>query len=128
MKVNITYVKLIETILTNDAESRDDWMLCVKKIHSWQMMLNGVTKEQYFDKLFEQDADEKYSYFMNVDTIKRIWAKVQEEKPSLRGLKWVERQIQGGNYNVNVYNEMQLSLFSEEQLNKLTNFDFKAEL
>jgi hypothetical protein len=92
------------------------------------MMLNGVTKEQYFDKLFEQDADEKYSYFMNVDTIKRIWAKVQEEKPSLRGLKWVERQIQGGNYNVNVYNEMQLSLFSEEQLNKLTNFDFKEEL
>ncbi len=124
MNINVTYVRLIENILENDLDSRDDWMLCIKRIHHWQMMANGISKEQYFEKLFEKDSNDKYSFFMNVDTIKRVWAKVQEDNPKLRGLLWVERQIQGGQFNVNTYSENQLSLFSKEQLDEFAKIDF----
>ena len=114
-------IRLIERLLANDFESRDDWMLCIKKIHHWQMVSNGISKQEYFEKLFEKDNNDKYSLFMNVDTIKRVWAKVQEDNPNLRGLNWTERQIQGGQYT-NTYNENQLSLFSKEQLDEFDNF------
>ena len=121
MDINVTYIRLIKNILENDLDSRDDWMLCIKTIHNWQMIKNNILKEQYFEKLFEKNSG-KY-FFMNVDTIKRVWAKVQEDNINLRGLLWAERQIQGGQYNI-ISMTNQLSLFTKEQLDEFAKIDF----
>lgn len=124
MNINASLIRLIYNVLSNDVESRDDWMLCIKKIHSFEMMHNGVLTSEYFEKLFEKDEDGEYSYFSNVHTIKRLWQKVQEDFPHLRGDTWEERQRQGGQYNVNTYYEdSQLQLFTIEELDILAKMD-----
>jgi hypothetical protein len=125
MKLDISLIQLIYNILSNDAETRDDWMLCIKEIHSIEMKLHGISKKDYFDKLYEKDDEGEYSYFSNVHTIKRLWQKVQEDFPNLRGLTWETRQKQGGQYVVDSLNDdTQLSFFSKEQLDEFAKIDF----
>ena len=124
MNINVSLIQLIYNILDNHADTRDDWMLCIKKIHSIEMTIHGISKSDYFDKLFEMDGEGEYPYFSNVHTIKRLWQKVQEDFPNLRGLTWETRQKQGGQYVVDSLNDdMQLSFFSKEQLDEIAKFD-----
>jgi len=124
MKLDISLIQLIYNILSNDFETRDDWMLCIKEIHSIEMKLHGISKNDYFDKLYKKDDEGEYSYFSNVHTIKRLWQKVQEDFPNLRGLTWETRQKQGGQYVVDSLNDdTQLSFFSKEQLDEIAKFD-----
>ena len=125
MKLDISLIQLIYNILSNDSETRDDWMLCIKEIHSIEMKLHGISKNDYFDKLFEKNEESEYPYFSNVHTIKRLWQKVQEDFPNLRGLTWETRQRQGGQYVVDSLNDdTQLSFFSKEQLDEFAKIDF----
>jgi hypothetical protein len=125
MRINASLIQLIYNILSNDSETRDDWMLCIKEIHSIEMTFKGISKNDYFVKLFELNEEGEYSNFSNVHTIKRLWQKVQEDFPHLRGDTWEERQKQGGQYSVNTYYEdNQLSLFSKEQLDEFAKIDF----
>jgi hypothetical protein len=124
MKLDISLIQLIYNILSNDSETRDDWMLCIKEIHSIEMKLHGISKNDYFDKLYEKDDEGEYPYFSNVHTIKRLWQKVQEDFTNLRGLTWETRQKQGGQYVVDSLNDdTQLSFFSKEQLDEIAKFD-----
>lgn len=123
MNINASLIQLIYNILSNDVETRDDWMLCIKEIHSIEMTFKGISKNDYFTKLFEKNDDGEYSNFSNVHTIKRLWQKVQEDFPNLRGSTWEERQRQGGQYVVNTIDEQQLSFFSKEQLDEIAKFD-----
>ena len=117
MNINVSLIQLIYNILSNDVETRDDWMLCIKEIHSIEMTIHGISKNDYFDKLFEKNEESEYPYFSNVHTIKRLWQKVQEDFPNLRGLTWETRQKQGGQYVVDSLNDdNQLSFFTKEQL------------
>lgn len=117
MNIDISLIRLIYYTLTRNIESRDDWMLCIKEVHSLEMLSKKMSKEDYFDKLFDKNEFGEYTYFSNVHTIKRLWQKVQEDFPHLRGSTWEERQRQGGQYNVDLYyEESQLSLFSREEL------------
>jgi hypothetical protein len=81
--------KLVKhTLLTNE-DARDDWMLTIKTVHDKEMQIWCLSKEDYYDAFFSDK-------FSNVDTIKRLWAMVQEKFPELRGQKWEERQRQAG--------------------------------
>ena len=125
MNINVSLIQLIYNILDNHADTRDDWMLCIKKIHSIEMTIHGISKSDYFDKLFEMDGEGEYPYFSNVHTIKRLWQKVQEDYVHLRGQTWEQRQKQGGQYNVDsYYDETQLTLFSQEQLDEFAKIYF----
>jgi hypothetical protein len=124
MKLNFSLISIIYHTLTNKVETRDDWMLCIKEIHSLEMLSKKISSEDYFEKLFEMDEDGEYVNFSNVHTIKRLWQKVQEDFPNLRGNTWAERQKQGGQYNVNsFYDDKQLTLFSQEQLDEFSKID-----
>jgi hypothetical protein len=125
MNINVSIIQLIYNILSNDAETRDDWMLCLKEIHSIEMKIHGISKEEYFMKLYVKNDKGEYDYFTNFQTIIRLWRKVQEDYPHLRGENWEERQKQGGQYNVNSYYEdSQLSFFTQEQLDEFAKIDF----
>lgn len=124
MNINASLIQLIYNILSNDVETRDDWMLCIKEIHSIEMTFKGISKNDYFAKLFEKNDEGEYSNFSNVHTIKRLWQKVQEDFPNLRGVTWEERQRQGGQYVPNTIDEQQLSFFTKEQLDEFAKIDF----
>jgi len=124
MNIKLPLIQLIYNILSNNVETRDDWMLCIKEIHSIEMTIHGISKEDYFEMLFKKNNDGEYSNFSNVHTIKRLWQKVQEDFVHLRGDTWEERQKQGGQYVVdNYYHENQLFLFSTEELNDLAKLN-----
>ena len=125
MNINATLIQLIYNLLSNDVETRDDWMLCIKEIHTIEMTFKGISKNDYFVKFYEKNEDGEYSNFSNVHTIKRLWQKVQEDFPNLRGLNWEGRQKQGGQYVVsNDYYDNQLNIFSKEQLDEFAKIDF----
>jgi hypothetical protein len=99
--------KLTITILKNNPEARDEMYLVVKSIHDFEMSVMGYSKENYYDAFF----DNKLS---SVKTIDRIWRKVQEEKPELRGKFWELRQVQSGQISLEmVASKYQLKLFDE---------------
>ncbi len=81
--------RMIYSILVNNKDSRDDWMLVVKQIHDIEMATWGIGKEDYYDALFSLKL-------ANPQTVSRIWRKIQEHCPELRGNFWEERQAQGG--------------------------------
>jgi hypothetical protein len=125
MNINVSLIQLIYNILSNDAETRDDWMLCIKEIHSIEMKIHGITKDDYFEKLYEKNDEGEYPYFSNVHTIKRLWQKVQEDFPNLRGLTWETRQKQGGQYVVDsLLEDNQLNIWTKEQLDDFAKIDF----
>jgi hypothetical protein len=125
MNINVSLIQLIYNILSNDTETRDDWMLCIKEIHSIEMKIHGITKDDYFEKLYEKNDEGEYPYFSNVHTIKRLWQKVQEDFPNLRGLTWETRQKQGGQYVVDsLLEDNQLNIWTKEQLDDFAKIDF----
>ena len=108
---NKTLTKSVFKILCNNPELRDDWLGKVRAIHDEEMILNNISEKEYYQTVF---FTEKLS---NTDTIKRIWALIQEKKEELRGLKWEERQRQGGIVSKDIifFDIQQLKLFSDEQ-------------
>lgn len=112
-KVNLN--KLIFNLLKTKPELRDNWLKLIAEIHTIEMNKLEIPKEQYFDRMYQDNC------FSNVDTIKRVWAKIQEDVPDLRGLEWKLRQIQGGQYAQSIveFDSNQLTLYSEEEWNNL---------
>ena len=63
------------------------------------------TKEDYYECVF----DAKLS---SLKTIDRIWRKVQEAHPKLRGKEWTLRQVQAGLISIEtIIAKTQLKLF-----------------
>jgi hypothetical protein len=77
--------RMIYYVLVNDKETRDDWMLVVKKVHDIEMINYKIDKVDYYDSLFSYKLT-------NPQTISRIWRKIQEHNPDLRGEFWLDRQ------------------------------------
>jgi hypothetical protein len=73
------------SVLRDIPEARDNWMLVVKLIHDTEMTIKKIEKREYYSNFFNNK-------FSNIDTIKRVWALIQEKNPKLRGEKWEERQ------------------------------------
>ena len=96
--------RLIFSVLRDLPETRDDWMLLVKIIHDTEMSVRKIPKENYYDHFFNSE-------FSNVDSIKRVWALIQERNPKLRGEKWEERQRSGKEVADEIVSHYQLDLF-----------------
>ena len=98
--------RMIYSILVNNKESRDDWMLVVKQIHDTEMAILGILKQDYYDALFSMKL-------ANPQTVSRIWRKIQEHHPDLRGEFWEDRQAQGGMVAAQIVTDrfLQSSLF-----------------
>jgi hypothetical protein len=112
MKIEVPLIRLIYNILTQDKSTRDNWMRTIKIVHQTEMTIKGISTHQYFDAFFNEELS-------NVHTIKRLWQKVQEEFPKLRGDTWIERQKQGGRYVVDEIDLNQMTLFNDKELNEL---------
>jgi hypothetical protein len=85
------YIKRITSdLLEKNLDSRDDMMLTVQYVHDYEMAMFSISKEQYYSALFS-------GRLSSIKTIDRIWRKVQEDRPDLRGNEWLERQVQAGN-------------------------------
>ena len=77
--------RLIFSILQNNVESRDNWLLTVKEVHDREMALCGFSKDNYYDYVFNYQLT-------NPQTICRIWRMIQEKNVDLRGSEWADRQ------------------------------------
>ena len=96
--------RLTIDLLTKNAESRDDMMLCVRYIHDFEMALFNVNKSNYYDALFGGKLS-------SIKTLDRVWRRVQLEHKSLRGVEWLERQVQAGLVSASAIKGNELTLF-----------------
>jgi hypothetical protein len=122
MKIqNPSIYGVIYTLLSNDESLRDDWMSVIKNIHTIEMITKGLKKEKYFDLLFDSSSNN----FSNIHSIRRVWQKVQEDNPHLRGVEWEERQVKGGKFNDKKMEEIsnQLFIFSDEIMQDIAKID-----
>jgi len=103
---NKSYIsRMTFAILKKDINARDNMLLVVKHIHEFEMRVFNIKKKDYFDAIFS----EKLSSFKTID---RIWRKIQELNPTLRGTEWEQRQAQAGLIAMEVVNQKyQLKLF-----------------
>jgi len=95
--------RFVFSVLRDIPETRDDWMLLIKLVHDTEMSVRRIEKEQYYLYFFNNQ-------FSNVDSIKRVWALIQERNPKLRGEKWKERQKMAKEISDGIVNN-QLNLF-----------------
>jgi hypothetical protein len=104
MENHITRVTI--DLLTKNAEARDNMMLTVQYVHDFEMAVLKIEKKEYYDALFSEKVS-------SIKTIDRIWRKVQEQNPKLRGVDWDKRQIQAGLMSAELINDSsgQLSFF-----------------
>ncbi len=88
--------RLTIDLLTKNVEARDNMMLTVRYIHDFEMGLFKIKKADYYKASFESNK------LSSIKTLDRIWRKVQEENPELRGKEWAERQVQAGRMSADV--------------------------
>lgn len=81
--------RMVYYILRSDAEARDNWLIVVKKVHDTEMITMRIEITEYYHALFSERLT-------NPQTISRIWRKIQEHNPELRGKEWEQRQKQSG--------------------------------
>ncbi len=96
--------KLVVSILEKNEIARDDVMIVIKTIHDFEMAVLKKNKEDYYDMVF-------YGTLSKVETISRVWRKVQEDKPELRGKEWELRQMRAGQISLDLALNNQLKLF-----------------
>jgi hypothetical protein len=93
--------RFVFSVLRDIPETRDDWMLLIKLVHDTEMSVKKIKREDYYDHFFNNE-------FSNVDSIKRVWALIQERNPKLRGLKWRERQKMSRQISDTINNQLNL--------------------
>lgn len=101
--------KLVVRLLTENYELRDDWLGTIRMIHDQEMQLHKICEQDYYHSVFFTNK------LSNTDTIKRLWAMVQENRADLRGQNWEERQRQGGMIAKEMifFDPKQLKMFDE---------------
>lgn len=104
--LNNYVTKSLAKLLAENLEARDNMLICVKHIHDLEMGILGISQHEYYSAFF----GEKLS---SVKTIDRVWRKIQEDIPELRGLEWEARQAQSGRIEITdlSYLKNQLNLF-----------------
>jgi hypothetical protein len=107
---NKNLTKRVLFYLINNAELRDDWIGTIKSIHDEELLKLGIPIESYYEAFFTAGK------LSNIDTIKRIWALLQEKNKGLRGVTWEERQKQGGMIAREMFfiDPKQLKMFPDE--------------
>jgi len=95
-------------LLAENVDARDEMMLTVKHIHDLEMAVLSIPREDYYNAFFGERLS-------SVKTIDRIWRKIQEDIPELRGSEWEARQAQSGRIEIAdlSYLKNQLNLFEK---------------
>jgi len=95
-------------LLAENVDARDNMMLAVKYIHDLEMSVMDIPEKDYYKAVFNGKLS-------SVKTIDRIWRKLQEDIPELRGSEWEARQAQSGRIEITdlSYLKNQLNLFSK---------------
>lgn len=88
MATNILNQRIIK-FMSDFPKTRDDMFYLVKLVHDQQMKDMKIPKTKYYDYFH---GERLYS----IKTIDRMWRRVQEKHPELRGKMWKYRQIQAG--------------------------------
>jgi hypothetical protein len=101
--LNKYVTKLVLSILRNNEQSRDDIMIVIKTIHDFELSVLKKNTADYYDAFFSGSLS-------SVSTISRVWRKIQENMPDLRGKEWELRQIKAGEIKIEMI-ENQLKLF-----------------
>jgi hypothetical protein len=98
----------ILSVLKNDKLCRDSYMKTIQVLHDEEL------------KFMRKDESEYYKLFFNnklssINTIKRIWSKIQEVHVDLRGDNYNERKKQSMQFRtiINKYGKDQLHLFDD---------------
>lgn len=106
---NKNLTKLIFNLLLDKEDLRDDWLATIKAIHDKEMEIYNISHQDYYYFVFFTNK------LSNTDTIKRVWAMVQEKRANLRGKNWEERQRQGGMIAKEMifFDPKQLKIFDE---------------
>ena len=101
--------KSVVRLLIDNSELRDDWLGTIRMIHDKEMELHNIPQQDYYYSVFFTNK------LSNTDTIKRLWAMVQENRADLRGENWEERQRQGGMIAKEMifFDPKQLKMFDE---------------
>jgi len=104
--LNNYVTKSLFVFLKENEEARDNMLDCVKHIHDLEMAVLSIPREDYYDAFFN-------GRLSSVKTIDRIWRKIQEDVPELRGSEWEARQVQSGRIEIEdlSYLKNQLNLF-----------------
>jgi len=102
--LNRYVTKLVVSILEKNEIARDDLMIVIQSIHDFEMAVLKKNKEDYYDMFF-------HGTLSKPTTIDRVWRKVQEEKPELRGKEWELRQMRAGQISLDLALKNQLKLF-----------------
>jgi hypothetical protein len=104
--LNNYVTKSLAKLLAENVEARDDMMQCVKHIHDLEMGVLGISQNEYYAVFFGGKLS-------SVKTIDRVWRKIQEDIPELRGSEWEARQAQSGRIEITdlSYLRNQLNLF-----------------
>ena len=104
--LNNYVTKSLFVFLKENEEARDNMLDCVKHIHDLEMTILSIPREDYYNAFFGERLS-------SVKTIDRIWRKIQEDVPELRGSEWEARQAQSGRIDIEdiSYLKNQLNLF-----------------
>lgn len=104
--LNNYVTKSLFVFLKENEEARDNMLDCVKHIHDLEMTVLSISREDYYNAFFGERLS-------SVKTIDRIWRKIQEDVPELRGSEWEARQVQSGRIDIEdlSYLKNQLNLF-----------------
>jgi hypothetical protein len=104
--LNNYVTKSLFVLLKENEEARDNMLDCVKHIHNLEMLALSIPREDYYNAFFGERLS-------SVKTIDRIWRKIQEDVPELRGSEWEARQVQSGRIDIEdlSYLKNQLNLF-----------------
>ena len=93
-------------LLKSQATARDNMLECVQHVHNLEMTALNIPREDYYNAFFG-------GRLSSVKSIDRIWRKIQEDVPELRGSEWEARQVQSGRIDIEdlSYLKNQLNLF-----------------
>ncbi len=58
--------RIVFSLLRDDNETRDDWMLMIRRVHDIEMKYHSITKSEYYDNFYANK-------FSNVDSIGRFF-------------------------------------------------------
>ena len=101
----------IISVLTNDISCRDSYMRTIQILHDEELNFMRKDQSDYYKMFFDKNLS-------SVNTIIRMWRKIQEVHIELRGKNWEERQVQSVEFRnkINVYGKDQLHLFDNFEI------------
>jgi hypothetical protein len=98
----------ILSALKNDKLCRDSYMRTIQVLHDEELNFMRKDESEYYKLFFNNKLS-------SINTIKRIWSKIQEVHLDLRGENYEERKKQSMEFKtiINKYGKDQLHLFDD---------------